>query len=281
MALEKEGGSWTKEKQKAYLKGYRIKNREKLNSLNRESRYRRKKPKKCRYCDNDFVSTISHFFYCSDTCRNASRKAQNKEFGKSPNRLAYLQVWNKSPKRLAYRKEYDSKRIKYKKCKYCHADFVTSKKLFYFCKEDCAIAYTKLYDQEYQKSPERKMWLKDYMSRPDVHERYMALSRGYRKTEHGRAKARYYGGTRRVRVLETVAGYTRKEFLDKIKATNGFCSGCNHPFSKDFRSKHELTLDHEPPVSKAPKGFVYTIDMISPLCRSCNSKKGNRGFSKV
>src|SRR3989344_1906243 len=225
MALEKEGGSWTKEKQKAYLKGYRIKNREKLNSLNRESRYRRKKPKKCRYCDNDFVSTISHFFYCSDTCRNASRKAQNKEFGKSPNRLAYLQVW--------------------------------------------------------KKSPERKMWLKDYMSRPDVHERYMALSRGYRKTEHGRAKARYYGGTRRVRVLETVAGYTRKEFLDKIKATNGFCSGCNHPFSKDFRSKHELTLDHEPPVSKAPKGFVYTIDMISPLCRSCNSKKGNRGFSKV
>ncbi|HIJ99259.1 TPA: HNH endonuclease, partial [archaeon] len=38
----------------------------------------------------------------------------------------------------------------------------------------------------------------------------------------------------------------------------------------------KLGYDHIIPLSKAPSGFVYTIDDIQPLCNPCNASKGNR-----
>ena len=43
---------------------------------------------------------------------------------------------------------------------------------------------------------------------------------------------------------------------------------------KPYEEGYGLSLDHNPPISKAPIGFIYTIDNVQPMCKSCNSSKG-------
>ena len=132
------------------------------------------------------------------------------------------------------------------------------------------------YNRIYQNKPERKEWAKKYKSIQEVQDRYNGLNRKYRHTPEGRAKARFYNQRRRINKLGIIEGYTREDFLKLAKKTKGICPSCKKPFTKGFHSKNELTIDHNPPISKSPKGFLYKINNISPLCRSCNSKKGNK-----
>ena len=62
---------------------------------------------------------------------------------------------------------------------------------------------------------------------------------------------------------QTRTEYTQKEWSDKLKETCGICPRCNEDVGID-----NLTLDHIIPISKAPKGFIYTIKDIQPLCGS-------------
>jgi len=272
---------WTKEKQRAYMKEYRLKNKVKLSALNviyQKKRYQQsKKAKECRLCKKEFISTLhSHFFFCSDTCAKAKRKLDNKKNERNPKRKAYRKIWEKTIKRQTYLINYAFKRKKQANCKECDTEFTTSKESFYFCSDTCRKIYTKEYDKKYGKSPKVKARFKIYNQRPEVKERKNTWSREYRKTVIGRAQARYYNQKRREWKKGIIDGYTKKEFLAKVSGTKGFCPACNERFTKSYHSKHELTLDHTPPVSKVPKGFVYTIAMITPLCRSCNAKKGNK-----
>jgi hypothetical protein len=66
--------------------------------------------------------------------------------------------------------------------------------------------------------------------------------------------------------------FTREEWRQKVDATNGICPVCNRPYKMGFG----LSLDHTPPISKAPPGFAYTIDDVLPMCRSCNSSKSDK-----
>jgi 5-methylcytosine-specific restriction endonuclease McrA len=61
------------------------------------------------------------------------------------------------------------------------------------------------------------------------------------------------------------------EWLLKLDKTKGICPNC-----KTFVGKNKLEIDHIIPISKAPRGFIYTINDIQPLCRSCNASKGNK-----
>ena len=65
--------------------------------------------------------------------------------------------------------------------------------------------------------------------------------------------------------------FSQDEWIKKIEATKGFCPLCGIEVGIE-----KLTLDHIIPLSKAPKGFIYTIDSVQPLCARCNSKKGNK-----
>ena len=53
--------------------------------------------------------------------------------------------------------------------------------------------------------------------------------------------------------------------------TSGICPECN-----SFIGIENLTLDHIIPISKVPVGFIYTINDVQPLCKGCNSSKGNK-----
>ena len=76
---------------------------------------------------------------------------------------------------------------------------------------------------------------------------------------------------RRRKLENIIHDFTEEEWNKKVINTKGICPVCNRPYEDGFG----LTLDHEPPISKVPDGFVYTIDNVSPMCKSCNSSKSN------
>jgi len=94
-----------------------------------------------------------------------------------------------------------------------------------------------------------------------------------RKRQSESVKKNGRNGTRRYRLRKSklIEIFTMKEWLNKLDETNGYCPKCNI-----FVGKNKLELDHIIPISKATIGFAYTINDIQPLCRSCNSKKGNK-----
>ena len=79
---------------------------------------------------------------------------------------------------------------------------------------------------------------------------------------------------RRATKNNIVEAFTMNEWFEKLDKTKGICPGCG-----EFIGKDKLTLDHIFPISKAESGRIYTIDDIQPLCRSCNSKKGDKDES--
>ena len=92
----------------------------------------------------------------------------------------------------------------------------------------------------------------------------------YRATEKGRLTYLLNRHKRIAREKNIVNDFTKQEWITLCESVNGFCKGCNH-----FIGINKLTIDHNPPISKAPKGFVYTINDIQPLCNACNASKGN------
>ena len=93
----------------------------------------------------------------------------------------------------------------------------------------------------------------------------------YNKTEKGRIIKRK--GLRKYRLNKKLLKevFTIDEWNKKLDTTNGICPECGK-----FIGKDKLTIDHNPAISIAPIGFIYTIYDVHPLCRSCNSKKGNK-----
>lgn len=98
-----------------------------------------------------------------------------------------------------------------------------------------------------------------------------ATKRKYRASEHGRFKCQEHGRKRRARKNQAIHLFTMEEWKLKLEQTKGFCPICNK-----FIGVSNLVLDHNPPLSKVPEGFVYTINEVEPLCSSCNSKKSNK-----
>jgi len=86
-----------------------------------------------------------------------------------------------------------------------------------------------------------------------------------------RLKRKLYTRIYRCRKKSLIQSFTLEEWKTKIKRTSGVCFGCNRIVGVD-----KLELDHIIPVSKAPPGFVYTINDVQPLCRSCNAIKCNK-----
>lgn len=93
----------------------------------------------------------------------------------------------------------------------------------------------------------------------------------YRWRKNNPDKVKYYVEKRRERLKNIESCYTKEDLEEKLNSTNGICQMCG-----EYVGIENLTLEHILPISKAPKGFVYTIDDIQFLCRSCNSKKRDK-----
>jgi len=108
----------------------------------------------------------------------------------------------------------------------------------------------------------QKIWHKVYQAN---------YSKEYRKTKNGKLAYKKLNNKRRATKNNIVEDFTMEEWFRKVDKTLGICHSCNK-----FVGKEKLTIDHNPPLSKVPKGFVYTINDVNPLCKSCNSKKSNK-----
>lgn len=105
---------------------------------------------------------------------------------------------------------------------------------------------------------------------------YYALDR---KTEGYRIRRKKYQNSgkgqasikkRTYLLAEIKHDFTAAEWEAKVKALTGICPGCKRKIDPA-----KFTLDHILPVSRAPRGFVYTINDVQPLCGGCNSRKAD------
>lgn len=87
-------------------------------------------------------------------------------------------------------------------------------------------------------------------------------------------KARQSPRRWKLKLKQLVEDFTSEEWIKKVNETNGRCPLCGHSFQEIY--PFIPTLDHTPPISKAPAGFHYTLDNVTPLCGRCNVSKGNR-----
>jgi hypothetical protein len=71
-----------------------------------------------------------------------------------------------------------------------------------------------------------------------------------------------------------IEDFNKKDWEKRVNETNGFCPYCNKRYDAVY--PYTVTIDHSPPISKVEKGFHYSINMVSPMCGSCNSSKGDR-----
>lgn len=94
----------------------------------------------------------------------------------------------------------------------------------------------------------------------------------WRKNNPDKAKVLYRNEAHKRRLLVKITpeenGITLEEWEDILKYQNNICNMCKLPFD-DISP----TMDHIIPVSK---GGLHTKENIQALCRSCNSKKGNK-----
>lgn len=120
------------------------------------------------------------------------------------------------------------------------------------------------------KTFDRKAWTRAY-NKARYHAnpaRHIKLVLAYKKTARGAAIARHSSRTYAYLKKNAAGTHTLDEWLH-LKASNAYlCVNCGNmePFIK-------LTEDHIVPLSKGGDNFISNIQ---PLCRSCNSSKGNK-----
>ena len=70
-----------------------------------------------------------------------------------------------------------------------------------------------------------------------------------------------------------IHGFSWIQWVSKLKKYHGVCPKCNM-----FVGQDKLTLDHILPICIAVSrpDFIYRIDDVQPLCKSCNSSKGSK-----
>ena len=131
-------------------------------------------------------------------------------------------------------------------------------------------------DKKRAKNPKRILQKLVIKRKYNQTEKAKATDRNWRKnTEKGISNTIFNNLKRRERLANVKRGYTKKEWFEKVEQAKliGICPKCKHPLTKGARSQHQLTMDHHPSLKKAPKGFVYTIKNVAPLCFSCNARK--------
>lgn len=137
---------------------------------------------------------------------------------------------------------------------------------------------SRLYNAEYyQKNKERRKkesreyyranndkttkYYQDNKQRFADNQKRTQLIRRRRKPE----KHRSYSAKRRTQKTEAGGSFTAAEWVDLCRQYGWKCLACG-------RSNRKLTVDHIIPISR---GGGSNISNIQPLCKPCNSSKGN------
>lgn len=128
----------------------------------------------------------------------------------------------------------------------------------------------------YQKLYSYKKFKKDYRKSSDGR----LVAKKYRLSEKGKLNHNIHNHKRRAAKMNIIETFTIKQFLTKVELCNGICPICNKSFDNNI---HKITMDHTYPIKIACDDYlrtglkrVYDIDDVKPMCKSCNSSKGDQ-----
>jgi 5-methylcytosine-specific restriction endonuclease McrA len=149
--------------------------------------------------------------------------------------------------------------------------------------------------KKYKQTKKYKLWEKNYIQREDVKSRqkksqntnsYKQWRKEWCKGPVGKIICTRSRIKRRSIKNNYIETYTEAEWQNKVKATNGFCSGVE--IAEHYVGVDNLTRDHDYPISEASKDFlktgikrIYTIDNMKPLCMACNSRKHTKIIEQI
>lgn len=103
------------------------------------------------------------------------------------------------------------------------------------------------------------------LARYNVSKKRRLGAQRYYRTEKGRLNFEKHATLYRARKFEAEGSHTPEEWRVLVKACGSRCARCGEV--------RKVTRDHIVPLSK---GGTDYISNIQPLCRPCNSRKGNR-----
>lgn len=157
------------------------------------------------------------------------------------------------------------------KCRQC---LISSKK---YCKNNKS--RKSIYDSNYRKINKTIISKRNANYYSNNKKKICVKVKQYRNSKEGKINHNLHNNKRRESKNNVIHTYTKGEWNEKVKQTNGIClekyGGCG--------KRKKLTLDHIYPLSKANEDFlktgvkrVYTIDDVNPLCKNCQSKWGNK-----
>lgn len=92
-------------------------------------------------------------------------------------------------------------------------------------------------------------------------------------TKEGRKKKNVDRNKRRWRMFKVAHDFEYEDWIAKRNKTKGICVNCGKDVGLD-----NLTMDHEPELHEVQRCFIYTLEMMTPLCRPCNTRKYTKNF---
>jgi 5-methylcytosine-specific restriction endonuclease McrA len=122
--------------------------------------------------------------------------------------------------------------------------------------------------KEYENSVKRKSAKDRYRNSPSGKEYQRQYKKRYRKTSVGKQNIKKDNNIRETRKTQAGGSYTIQEWYVLCEFYDFCCLKCKKQFPFD-----KLTVDHIKPVSKGGTSFIW---QLQPLCRSCNSSKGDK-----
>lgn len=125
--------------------------------------------------------------------------------------------------------------------------------------------------EEYYKINKEKLLQRKNIWNEKHKEHNKLMSKKYYQSPRGKEIMSHHNRLKKIRIRNIIHSFSLEDWKKKVEETWGICPRC-----KKVVGIQNMTLDHIFPISKVPKGFVYKIEDVQPLCHICNSSKNNR-----